>query len=159
VTRIWLSEFTYRKFTETVPRPLSMCSNFIFCSGLQELYQTIYRPFSTLLEHTRILVEGLHNSEQHIHVFTESKCHFDDNMETTKETGGHFGIDSQHKPVNMSQPCIVTKLELKCHRYLVFLWMFVRLFKEVNDTFHSDTVQCYVTVLCRHWRYAIKFSR
>jgi len=70
-----------------------MCSNFIFCTGLKEFYQRIYRPFSTLLEHKRILVEGLHNSEQHIHVFTESKCHFDDNMETTKEAGGHFGID------------------------------------------------------------------
>jgi hypothetical protein len=53
-------------------------------------------------------------------------------------------LTSQHKPVNMSQTFICNEQELKCHRYLVFLRLFVHLFKEVSDTFHSDTVQCYV---------------
>jgi len=120
-----------------------MCSNFIFCTGLKELYQTIYRPFSTLLEHTRILAEGLHNSEQHIHVSTESKRHFDDNMETTKEAGGHFGTELTSQTSKHVTTVYRNELELKCHRYLVFLWLFVHLFKEVNDTFHSDKVQCH----------------
>jgi len=116
-----------------------MCSNFIFCSVLKELYQTIYWPFSTLLEHTRILVEGLHNSERHIHVFTESKRHF----ETTKEAGGHFGIELPTETSKHVTTVYRNELELKCHRYLVFLWLFVQLFKEVIDTVHSDTAQCY----------------
>ena len=143
MTWIWLSEFTYRKFTATVPRPLSMCNKLIFCSGPKELYQAIHRPFSTISEHARQLVEGLQNSEQHIHVFTERECHFDDLMETTKQAGGHFGIEL---PTQTSKHVITAYrngLELKCHRYLVFLWLFVHLFKEVNDTFHSDTVQRY----------------
>jgi hypothetical protein len=119
VTGIWLSEFTYRKFTKTVPRPLSMCCNFIFCTGLKELYQRIYRPFSTLLEHTRILVEGLHNSEQHIHVFTETNVISMTIWKQQRKRADISALTFQHKPINMSQPFICNEQELKFDVFLI----------------------------------------
>jgi hypothetical protein len=53
-------------------------------------------------------------------------------METTKEAGGHFGIDLPTQTSKHVTTLHHNEQELKCHRYLVFLWLFVRLFNPSN---------------------------